>query len=388
MSRFGIPRDTRRLAWLTAAVVALLTVLAVLWEGGEAVGSSSLARGPQGWRGLRAVVESRGLETITLDRPLEDAPREGTWVLAFPWSGRLRGDEAARIREHLEAGGHVLLAYSGARGAVWEGLLLEDLGLGLATVRPDPPLSPLAWYRHARQVHRLEAATGWSGARPRPLVVPAPDVAPVPPPEARTLYQLPGAGAAAFTLASRGGGRLVVVPAAALANAWLGEPGNADLLAGLREHLDGPWVFDEYHHGLVAPAVLEGDAHVRRALDGVLLHLLALWALGVWALARRLGPPWREETPVTGSTGAFLRGLGRLHHRRGHHVEGARRLVRRRIALAGPGSGGARPGPAEERDPRAGVVTGGDFLALARRWSPGEAPGPGTTKPDRPKDDV
>ena len=47
------------------------------------------------------------------------------------------------------------------------------------------------------------------------------------------------------------------------------------------------------------------------------------------AVVRRFGPPWREPPVVAGSTASFLRGVGALHHRLGHHDAAAALLVER-----------------------------------------------------------
>ncbi len=120
---------------------------------------------------------------------------------------------------------------------------------------------------------------------------------------------------------------MVVLPADSLSNARLGEPGNADLLETLLRNLGPRWAFDEYHHGLVT--VRAADGVLGRTADLLLAHLVLLYLLAVLALARRQGPAWREAATVAGSTATFLLGLGALHHRLGHHAEGARLLLRR-----------------------------------------------------------
>ena len=69
----------------------------------------------------------------------------------------------------------------------------------------------------------------------------------------------------------------MVFPAEALANARLSERGNADLLEALTLECPGPWQFDEFHHGLVAPEA--ATPHPPRVLDLALLHLAVAYAL-------------------------------------------------------------------------------------------------------------
>ncbi|HET9767376.1 MAG TPA: hypothetical protein VFS60_11050, partial [Thermoanaerobaculia bacterium] len=129
------------------------------------------------------------------------------------------------------------------------------------------------------------------------------------------------------------GGRVVVLPAELLANARLREPAHAALLETLRGWLDAPWRFDEYHHGLGAPGQREAPTAVGRGLDLLLLQLLLVYLVAALALGRRLGPAWRESAPLAGSAGSFLLRLGTLHHRLGHHRDGAVLLLRRAAEL-------------------------------------------------------
>jgi hypothetical protein len=153
----------------------------------------------------------------------------------------------------------------------------------------------------------------------------------------------------------RGRGRVAVVPADLLANARLSEPGNADVLEVLRQELGDEWTFDERHHGLRAA---EGGpvSPGPRMLGLYVAQVAFVYGLCALAVARRLGPAWREPPSSSGSSAAFLVGLGALHDRLGHHAEAGRLLVAR----------------ARELDPRTAVpaedVTDGKGLVgLARR---------------------
>lgn len=311
-----------------AAVVLGAAIVVLALAGGDGARSSVLSRDPEGWAGVRRYLETRGTEVALLDRPLEEsAPGRGTLVVAFPWQRASWGSSlAADVRRHLVSGGHLLIAYSGAAGAV-EKFALAELGLESEPARPEAPLGPRAWRRHVTEVWRLDPEEPLAEVV-RPLAVPALDRVPAAPPEARTLFRSPRGRPVVFTYPSHGG-LVVVAPAPALANARLALPGNADLLETLARSLPAPWSFDELHHGLMAAgSTAASDPHAR-VLDLVLVQLLVLYALAAVTLGRRFGPPWREAPVVTGSTGAFFLGLGALHHRLGHHAEAARRLIDR-----------------------------------------------------------
>src|SRR6185436_6542836 len=81
-------------------------------------------------------------------------------------------------------------------------------------------------------------------------------------------------------------GRVVVMPAELLANARLRDPAHAALLETLRGWLDAPWRFDEYHHGLGAPARRDTPTAVARGLDLLLLQLLLVYLMAALALSR------------------------------------------------------------------------------------------------------
>jgi hypothetical protein len=345
-----------------ALVVA--TALAVALTGSGGARGSALSRGVDGWLAARRYLEARGCEVTLIDRA-EPEPAPGVLVLVFPWQRPARG-RLGLVRAHLAAGGDVLVAYAPPRSTA-EFQLFENLGLDLVPVRSgDRP----RWFEAAPAEERLTPVQpgGPGGA----LVVPPLEWLPTPPAEARPLYRTARGETAAF-VARRGRGRLLAVPAAALANAGLGHPegaGNADLLETLRRSLPALWRFDEYVHGLTAPAPeaeLPGRVIVLAAV-----HFALLYAAGVWALGRRFGPPWREAPAVTGSTAAMLLGLGALHHRLGHHREAARLLAERSAALARrPLPDDHDPAPAAGADAAAGLVARARRLAAWRRSGSG-----------------
>ena len=152
-----------------------------------------------------------------------------------------------------------------------------------------------------------------------------------------------------------------LLPADLLANAWLGEAGNVDLLESLSGWLDGGWSFDEYHHGLVAPEAAAAASSSRFAWDLFVVHLALIYLLGFAAVGRRFGPVWREAPVASGSASSFLRGLGALHRKMAHHREAASLLIERARTYV--------PGLQldEELERRAAEVTGDrQLVALAR----------------------
>lgn len=311
-----------------AALVLLVGVglVIVLGRAGEARGSS-LALGPNGWLAARRYLEARGARVSLLREPLERFRDRCVLVSVFPWQQTTASLEpAAALEDHLRRGGDLVLAYSGTWGNAGEVVTLESLGLPLDEVRKSS-LSPFEWRRFSRQEWRL-APTGLHGAPP--VRVWAPRWVPELPKkgEAEVLYRSPHGGTA-ISLVRRYHGRIILLPADALANARLGEPGNAALLETLRRSLGDRWTFDEYHHGLIAAKGVRETASVGRTLDLILIHLAVLYLVALWTLSRRFGPSWSEPPAVTGSTGSFLLGLGALHHRLGHHREAARRLLER-----------------------------------------------------------
>jgi hypothetical protein len=315
--------------WASLAGLAVLAaaVLAALAGRDAGAPGSSVSRGPAGWLAARKYLEARGTKVALWREPLDRFSGRGALVVTFPWQqGQLLGGADALAR-HLQRGGNVVLAWSGGSNETVEDTVLEELGLTLYEVR-KAPLSPLAWRKFAGKEWDLREPAG----KAAPLRVWAPRRMPELPKDPEVLYRTPG-GQPAVVRLRRGRGSLWLLPVDALANARLGKAGNADLLETLRARLGGPWTFDEYHHGL---AVVEGEegASFRRILDLVLLHLAVLYVLAVLTLARRFGPPWRESPVVTGSVGAFLVGLGALHHRLRHHRDAARRLLERTRELS------------------------------------------------------
>ena len=330
-------RRRRVIAIGLVATIGATAAVALLAGNGAGAAGSSLSRGAEGWLAARTYLEARGARVDLVDEA-EPPPVGGVLVEAFPWQ-RAGEERLAVVEAHLAAGGDLVLAYSGQGWRGNEDAAFDALGLPLTSARGSAPAAPWRWRRFVTTEWSLAPepapAAGPSSVSPEspaPLRVPAPErlpAAPAAPVEARVLYRAPG-GAPAVFVVGRGRGRVFVVPAAAFANAGLAEGGNADLLEALRQALGDRWHFDEYAHGLRAAAATAPSA---RVVELVAVHLGVLYLLGLLALGRRFGPPWREPPVVAGSTATLLLGLGALHHRLGHQREAAELLVARRAEL-------------------------------------------------------
>ncbi len=332
--------------------------------------SSTLSRGGTGWLAARLYLAQRGGAPVTLDRPPEEGTLgHGTLVVAFPRQTRALEDDSELVRAHLAADGDVVLAYSGETvPTAAERSLLEAVGVRFELL-PIPPLAPWHWRAVAARPWRLRAAPRWRSAsaagaidlelrRPRWL----PDL-----PRDGALLMGPGDRVvmAAWRLRH---GRVVVLPAELLCNARLAGGAHAALLETLRGWLAGPWRFDEYHHGLGSSDGNESaPVAVRRGFDRLLLQLLLIYLVAVLALSRRLGPPWRETPLLAGSAGGFLLRLGALHHRLGHHGEGAVLLLRRAAELDRRLTIGDDLRALATRDDAASLVAVGQAVARMQR---------------------
>lgn len=305
-------------------LLALLGALAFGLGGTVGADASVLSRGARGWLAARRYLEAKGRQTTLLDQPLERVPVRGVLVLAFPWQRFAPDEDAHELDLFLHAGGAVVLAFSGDEPGFGETEVLRRLGLVWSAAPERPPLHPLRWREFVAREWWLVPE---EGHRAQAIWITAPRRVPRAPDGAAVLYRGEKGVPAVFSY-PRGEGRVVVLPAEALANARLGTSGNADLLETLRRSLGERWTFDEFHHGLSAP-LSPADAAPRRVLDLYLLHLAFLYVLVVAALVRRFGPAWSEPAVIGGSTRSFLVGLGRFHHRLGHHRDAARLLLAR-----------------------------------------------------------
>jgi len=341
--------------WLALAGVVIVTVLGATVATQPRASGSALSRAAHGWLATRRLLEARGVATELVDRPMErDTATSGLLVITFPWQ-RAPFPEVPLFDHYLRRGGSLLLAYSGEPGTRIESVFFRELGAELEPSRPDPPLDPWRWRAYAHEEWRLEPAPDLPGLRPA-RVFAAREV-PRAPAEARVFHRNEAGLPMVFSF-RRGQGQIIVLPSEMLANGRLAEPGNVDWLVTLAASIEGPWRFDEYHHGLVAPNAgpATGTVDTGRFMDLYLGQVLFLYLLCVFALARRFGPPWRDVPAIGGSVAGFLVGLGAVHVRSRHHQAAAEALLERvsRLDARAPASAPPRvDGPAA-------------FLALAQ----------------------
>lgn len=341
-----------RQGWLVTLALAGLLGLALLFAQHGNPGPSALSHEANGWLAARRYLEARDIAVRLRDRPLDEPISEPTLISAFPWTVGTPASTMAPLRHWIEQGGTLILAY-GTRQDPTQEKLFEALGLATTVARSEAPLGFAAWRQWTNEQWSLTPSTDL-GATAQPLTLRAPAVLPQPPREAEVLYRH-GDGPPVIFRFTLGSGAVIVLPAELLANARLSQPGHADLLETLVVARGEPVAFDEYHHGLAA-AHTPAASRPRLAFDLFLLHLVGLYVLALFALGRRFGPAWSEPPARTGSAGAFLRGLGRLHDRLGHHAEAGRLLLARVAELDPRFEAGAglrqRAAPANGRELR------------------------------------
>jgi hypothetical protein len=293
-----------------------------------------LSRSAQGWMAARRVLEEQGVAVEIVDRPLDDhTATSGVLVMTFPWQ-RASFPDTDALEAYLRRGGTILLAYSGERYSRSEIVVFRAVGTDLEMGRPDPPLTPRAWRAWALEEWRLEPAEDLAGLRPARVF--AMREIPRAPASARVFHRDADGRAIAFSF-PRERGRVYMLPSEMLANGRLSEPGNADWLVTLAASIEGPWRFDEFHHGLVAADVKPepGAVDTGRFMDLYLGQILFVYLLGVLTLVRRFGPAWRDVPAVGSSVAGFLVGLGAVHVRSRHHAEAAEALLERAARLDG-----------------------------------------------------
>jgi hypothetical protein len=346
---------TRRPILVVLGVLALATLAVALFASRKPGGASSLSSGPHGWSAARRYLEAReGEVPAELRRQSWDAAAlPGILAVGFGTQRSFTSAEMTELDRWLRAGGTLVLGYSGRRDDADENRLCHALHVGpLRDLRGGAPLAPRAWRAWVDLEWTVPPLGALAGGRE--VAVSAQRYAPSVPREASALLREPAGSVIAYETRV-GEGRLVVLPADVLSNRRLAHPGNADLLEALRARLGGPWTFDEYHHGLGEPRV-GPVSDAAATMDAFLLQLLLLYVAGVLAVVRRFGPAWTDPPLVTGSTAAFLRGVGVRHDRLGHHADAARLLVERARAL--------HP---RWRLPGGTAVNGAELVALGRR---------------------
>ncbi|HVS64918.1 MAG TPA: hypothetical protein VMT85_15605 [Thermoanaerobaculia bacterium] len=330
--------------WALAGAIALLAILLITTSSTGAT-SSALGRGSLGWRGLERLLDSRGIESALLDRALEHrdpilerpeapgapTPAPATLVLGFPWQRGGLGWDPAPVLGFVRRGGRLVLATSsGATPSVAERRLIDALGVEWEAQPRAGALRPLSWWRQRRRGERWAASD--NAPFTAPLVTGSLGGIARPPRESdATVLAVDGEGAPVAAVFEVEEGEVWLLPSQVLANAYLGEPGNASLALVLADNVSGPLLFDEFHHGLIsAEAQLAEPAG--RAFDAAIVQLGLLWGLAVLAFAWRFGPAWPTPVQLVDAHRSFLVGLGALHHRLGHERQAAGALVRRMAA--------------------------------------------------------
>lgn len=313
--------------WLAVAALLVLTAGLTLLEPEIEAHSSSLSRDISGWYLARRMLEETGAEVTLRDLPLVDLEGPAALVLAFPWQKGIAPPEIEGIDGFLGQGGTVLFAYHGGRTAPGprEETLMTLLQLDWDAGIEERSLWPPTWFRERAEEKVLGPEPTWAGA---PIIsIGRQHWSPQLPAAGRVLYREDDDRSLIFDFPYRRG-RVIVLPAEVFANGRLTRAENGALLASLAADFGSiPWIFDEYHHGLLHPQAVAEER--RFAWDLFVVHVIVLYVLGVLALARRFGPPRDQRPLVMGSTAGFLQNLGGLHHRLGHHRQAARRLVER-----------------------------------------------------------
>ncbi len=351
---------------LAAVLLTVVATLIALYTPGGS-GPSALSPGPGGWLAARKYLAARGAEITLLDHQLGEEPGDtdasAVLVTGFPWSSAALQADFEPYRAFAQAGATVIIAYSGQipRGA--EKRFFDHFGLAARRARRSSPLGYGGWRSWQKERWKLLPGPALGGEireislRP-PAAVPQASTgaqpwfhaAPGNTATAARSAEEPSAGrrlvddvlekqgtylarplaeeAAVIFSVPFGDGRMIWLPADVLSNARLGEAGNAGLLESLLAAGAARWSFDEYHHGLRPPGERVTPVP-QRVFDLFLVHLLAIYLLAVWFLARRFGPVWREPTAHSGSTAGLLRGMGILHETMGHHRWAGELLIER-----------------------------------------------------------
>ena len=323
----------RRVAWLGFWLVATL-VAGLLIQGRRGLaGPSTLSSRSDGWILARSYLEARGQDVQTiatpLDRRLHDTVRSGeTWVLGFPFQRAALTFDPTVLRDHLQAGGSVLLAYSNGRhpGRA-EARTLSEFGPGEPWELVTSSLRPTEWMKTRRAPEQLVPTFEGEALRVRSL-----RWFPNFPPGTEVLYHT-ASGEPVVGRWRVGAGTILVMPAELLSNGRLGTASGPSWLETLSTTLPEPWVFDEYHHGLVDPALAREQVREGVGLDALLLQIGLVYLAFVWAWGRRMGPAWRQRSTRAASADDFLLGLGEQHHRLGHHAAAAELLLERAALL-------------------------------------------------------
>ncbi|MEP6994660.1 MAG: DUF4350 domain-containing protein [Acidobacteriota bacterium] len=343
----------------SAALLLLVVVGSLALRRSGAAGPSVLSRSSRGWLAARKYMEARGSSVGLLDAPFDTDRSDHSLVLSLPWEIPPSDRDLQALHRRLNAGGTLVYAYSGEIPGASEDRVAQALRLEFHTVHADPPLGPREWYRFRRAGWRLkpevESTVG-------DVSIATPSEVPDAPAGAQVLYRGEDGKPVIFAFA-RGRARVIVLPADALSNGRLSNPGNADLLESVRRALGERILFDEYHHGLSGERSA-ADSGSASSLDLLLAQLCVLYLLCAWALATGFGPAWQETPPITGSASAFLLGLAALHRELRHSSGAALQLIAD-VRRYDP-----RTAIPAELEAAAGTASEDAFVGLARTVSP------------------
>jgi hypothetical protein len=329
--------------FVVAGILLLVVLVALLLAEQGAAFGSSLSRGGGGWLAARAYLEDSERQIELIDRPLElvELDKASTLFLVMPWARPMSDEGLAALNTHLHRGGSVVFAFAEMKSP-GEKSLLPALSLEPSlALRRRPPLEPRSWWRFQKE--RFALSPEPTSPVQRPLEAAAFPLGPTAPPEARVFFRHEGptdvddpkSGSTAYPVIfsyTLHKGQVLVLPAALLSNREIQQAGNADLLEWINATFTGPILFDEYHHGLVDPTVVP-DSETRFSWDFFIFQCLLIYAVALWHLGRPFGPTWREKRPTYGSVAAYLKQLGVLHHRLGHHSAAGKLLIERATAL-------------------------------------------------------
>ncbi|MEM9405928.1 MAG: DUF4350 domain-containing protein [Acidobacteriota bacterium] len=345
----------RNLLGLGAVALVLLALFLSSTSGGSA--GSTLSYGALGWRGLAAALEELAAARMLARWPEEGQPlaldENEMLVIAFPW---LRQSEShyRQISEFVREGGQLTVAYDGRSPGPAEERLFEELGLETESLDAPSSLLPWRWRQEQRQSsHAFRDGTSRSLTTARLRYVVRPPSSP------QTRIVVGSDSEPVLSTFPLGRGSVRLLPASALANAFLHQPGNSELLADWIDEGPRTWVFDELHHGFGEMAVADSEAS--RFLDRMVLQLLGLYVAALIAFAWRFGPTWRERAPAFDSHREFLVGIGELHGRLGHEPEAARLLAERTVRYA------PSRFTAQDLEELEQTAARGNLLAVARR---------------------
>ncbi|GEM_PF-6185230 len=292
------------------ALLGLVVLAGALLTGDPARGPSIESSDAAGLLGAHAYLGELGVTSRGAD--LRDARLDETLMVAFPSLTPWSDDDASHLRDRIFAGQRVVLLVRDGQTADANVLRYLDMSQDALDER-FPPRSWQAWWDRELTLGAREGNGTLTVRRPQIVVTP--------PSRAESLWTTPDGLVVGFRY-GLGEGEVVVYGAGnPFANAWLGR--NLEELERVVGH--GDVVFEEAHHRAEELATAASPLAVPLARFG--WHVLLLYAVGVWAIAWRFGPPRRKRTLLAGSVEDDLRGMGALARDGRRASEAARRLL-------------------------------------------------------------